>query len=599
MSMIVNRRDLDFMLYETLDMHELLKSPRYSDYDRSAIDAVFDLAQSIAEDKFLSCASKGDAEEPAFVDGAAVLIPEIKHAVDAFREAGLSTTAYDTDIGGMQVPTMVDQALKGMFACANTAVFNYLFLSQGVANMLNACGSEALKTRYLPNLVAGHWLGTMCLSETQAGSSLADIRTKAEPLADGSYKLTGTKMWISCGDHQISDNIIHMVLAKIPGGPPGVKGISLFLVPKNRLTEEGEIGEDNNIVLAGLNHKMGQRATINCLLNFGEGGDSIGYLVGDENRGLANMFNMMNEARLSVGMAAVMCGLGGYLYSLDYARNRPQGRRLVDRDPTSPMVMISQHADVKRMLMTQKAFVEGAQMLVYYCARLIDQQKLAADKEQQQRIELLLDLLTPIAKSWPSEFCLEANKLAIQVLGGYGYTRDYPVERLYRDNRLNHIHEGTLGIQAIDLLGRKVRIKDGMALKLLRQEMQATLAEASAIPELASYAEQLEATLAEVECTVKAVNMADNAELGLANATLFLHATGHVVIAWMWLMQALAALRGRSDGAAADADFYSGKLAAVAFFYGYELPKAFADLRLVAALDTTCYDLTDEQFIGV
>ncbi len=599
MSVIVNRRDLDFMLYETLGMQHLFESPRYGDYDRDSIDAMFDLAQTIAEDKFLSCASKADTEEPAFIDGAAVLIPEIKQAIDAYRDAGLSSTAYDSDIGGMQVPMMVDQALKGMFACANTALFNYIFLSQGVANMLNACGSQALKNEYLAKLVDGEWLGTMCLSETQAGSSLADIRTKAEPLADGSFKLTGTKMWISCGDHQITENIVHMVLAKIPGASSGVKGISLFLVPKNRLNEDGGIGVDNNIALAGLNHKMGQRGTVNCLLNFGEGGDSIGQLVGDENQGLANMFHMMNEARLSVGMAAVSCGLGGYLYSLDYARNRPQGRHMSARDPSSPMVMICEHADVKRMLMTQKAYVEGAQTLVFYCARLIDRQSLMTVGEQRQRVELLLDLLTPIAKSWPSEYCLEANKLAIQVLGGYGYTRDYPVERLYRDNRLNHIHEGTLGIQAIDLLGRKVRIHSGMALTLLREEMTSTFDEARQMPNLEGYVSQLEAALAQVESTVKAVDAADNPQLGLANATLFLHATGHVVIAWMWLMQGLAAQRGQAAGGAIDSAFYLGKLAAVAFFYRYELPKVKTDLLLVAGLDSTCYDLTAEQFIGV
>jgi butyryl-CoA dehydrogenase len=498
----------------------------------------------------------------------------------------------------MQLPWMMDQALNGMFVCANNPVHTYLFLTQGVANMLNACGSDELKAKYLPKLVEGEWFGTMCLSETQAGSSLADIRTKADLRADGAYNISGTKMWISGGEQDITDNIVHMVLAKIPGSPPGVKGISLFLVPKNRVNDDGSVGDSNNVALAGLNHKMGCRGTTNCLLNFGESGESIGYLVGEPNQGLANMFHMMNEARISVGMASVMAGMGGYLYSLDYARNRPQGRPLVNRDPQDPQIMISEHADIKRMLMTQKAFVEGAQTLIYYSAQLIDQQKLSTDKEANARTELLLGLLTPICKSWPSEFCLEANKLAIQVLGGYGYTREYPVERLYRDNRLNHIHEGTWGIQGIDILGRKVQMHNGAAVAVLREEIQDTIGAAADMSDLAEYCTQLEDALAQIEATVKTVSDASDPALSLANATIFLDAMGHIVIAWMWLKQAVAATRGLGQGNVADEAFYQGKLAATQFFFRYELPKTNASLTLVADLDSTCYDLSVDQFTG-
>ena len=599
MSMIVNRRDLDFVLYETLDLEAILKSERFADYDRESLDAMMDLCQSVAEDQFLPCAAKLDANEPQFVDGKVETIPELKEAINAYREAGLCTSAYDADVGGMQLPCIVDQALNGMFVCANNPAHIYLFLTQGVANMLNVCGSDKLKERYLPKLVEGEWFGTMCLSEPQAGSSLADIRSKADPLDDGSYKITGTKMWISGGEQDITDNIIHMVLAKIPGSPPGVKGISLFLVPKTRVNEDGSLGDSNNIALAGLNHKMGCRGATNCLLNFGESGDSIGYLVGEANQGLANMFHMMNEARISVGMSAVMSGLGGYLYSLDYARNRPQGRPLVNRNPEDPQVMISEHADIKRMLMTQKAFIEGAQTLIYYSAQLIDQKKLATDSAAVARIDLLLDLLTPICKSWPSEFCLEANKLAIQVLGGYGYTREYPVERLYRDNRLNHIHEGTWGIQGLDILGRKAQMQNGAAVAVLRDEIQITLDAAADRAGLASHCGQLSDALAQVEDTIKAVSEADDSALALANATIFLDAMGHVVIAWMWLKQAVAATVGRDKGHEPDTAFYRGKLAAAQFFYRYELPKIQSNLAVVASLDSTCYDLASDQFVGI
>ena len=598
MSMIVNRRDLDFILYETLGLEKILESAHYADYDRESLDAMLDLCQTVAEDQFLSCAAKLDANEPIFVDGKVETIPELKEAIDAYREAGLCASAYDADIGGLQLPWMMDQALNGMFVCANNPAHIYLFLTQGVANMLNACGSQALKDKYLPNLVEGSWFGTMCLSEPQAGSSLADIRTKAEPRGDGSYAISGTKMWISGGEQDLTENIIHMVLAKVPGSPPGVKGISLFLVPKVRVSDDGTLGAMNNVTLAGLNHKMGCRGATNCLLNFGEAGDCIGYLVGEENQGLANMFHMMNEARISVGMSAVMSALGGYLYSLDYARNRPQGRPLVNRNPEEAQVMISEHADVKRMLMTQKAFVEGAQTLMYYCSELIDTKKVIDDDTAIKRIDLLLDLLTPICKSWPSEYCLEANKLAIQVLGGYGYTREYPVERLYRDNRLNHIHEGTWGIQGLDILGRKVRMHGGAAVQILREEMQATINAAAVAPELAAFADQLGEAMTLTEDTIKAVDSAPDPSLALANATIFLDAMGHMVIAWMWLKQGVAALQGQRRGDASDQAFYAGKLSAMRFFYNYELPKTRASMALVADLDNTCYALTAEQFTG-
>lgn len=598
MSTIVNRRDLDFILYETLGLESLLQSERYGDYDPEAISAILDLAQSLAEEKFQPFAARLDQNEPQFVDGKVEIIAEVKQALDAYKEAGLFTTGYDTDIGGMQLPWVVHQALNAMFVAANTSVSSYVFLTQGATNMLNACGAAELKDKYLAKMVAGDWFGTMCLSEPQAGSSLADIRTKADKQNDGSYKITGTKMWISAGDHELADNIIHMVLAKIPGSPAGVKGISLFLVPKFRVNEDGSLGDSNNIALAGLNHKMGNRGTTNCLLNFGESGDTIGYLLGGENQGLANMFHMMNEARIGVGMGATVIGLGGYLYSLDYARNRPQGRLPGNRDPQSPMVMISEHADVKRMLMTQKAYVEGAQHLILYAATLLDQQKLANHDDEKQRITLLLELLTPICKSWPAEFCLEANKLAIQVLGGYGYTTEYPVERYYRDNRLNHIHEGTHGIHGIDILGRKMQMADGAALKILAQEMSGTMDDAKQFKPVAAYCQQLSGAMQQIESTLKAVAQADDPALGLANATLFLDAVGYIVIAWMWLKQAVAASQGLESAAATDEAFYHGKLAACRFFYRYELPKTRASLELVAELDDTCFELTPEQFIG-
>ena len=599
MSTIVNRRDIDFVMYETLELDRILSAERYADYDREAINAILDLAQSVAEDQFLPSAGHLDANEPKFIDGKALTDPATKKGLDAYNESGLSLTGYATDIGGMQLPVMAHQSVNAMFTCANPGIASYSFLTQGAANMLYETGSQELKDKYLPNMVSGTWCGTMCLSEPHAGSSLADIRTKAEPVGDGTYKLSGTKMWISGGDQDLTENIIHMVLAKVPGSPAGVKGISLFLVPKMRVDDDGQITASNNIALAGLNHKMGHRGTTNCLLNFGEGGDTIGYLMGGENQGLANMFIMMNEARFAVGMGAVQSALAGYLYSLDYARQRPQGRPVGNKDPESPQIMISEHADIKRMLMSQKASVEGAYTLMHYCAQLIDDIKLSDNKEEQDRLNLLLELLTPICKSWPSEYCLEANKLAIQILGGYGYTREYPVERFYRDNRLNHIHEGTWAIHGIDILGRKVRIAGGGAVKILAEEIKATIAAASEFESLSAYGAKLINAMKLVEDTLAAVGKSNDHELALANATLFLNAVGHIVIAWMWLKQAVAASKGLQSGNAADKAFYEGKIAANRYFFKYELPRIRADLDIVASLDDTCLGLTAEQFVGV
>jgi butyryl-CoA dehydrogenase len=446
-------------------------------------------------------------------------------------------------------------------------------------------------------MLAGKWFGTMCLSEPQAGSSLGDIRTRAEPAGDGAYRITGNKMWISGGDHELAENIIHMVLAKVPGGPPGVKGISLFLVPRYRVGSDGARGAWNNVALAGLNHKMGQRGTTNCLLNFGENGETLGYLVGELHQGLRYMFSMMNEARLGVGHSAVMSALGGYLYSLDYARTRRQGRRIQEKDPASPQVTLIEHSDVRRMLLAQKAAVEGALGLVLACARLVDERNATNDRTTRAECGLLLDILTPVAKSWPSEYCLEANKLAIQILGGYGYTRDYPVERLYRDNRLNHIHEGAYAIQAIDLLGRKVRMEDGAAYALLHSRIDAALGAAADLDGLIEEVVVLRAALAALDDATATVLACQDIELALANATLYLEAFGHVVIGWIWLRQAMAAHRGLAAvNGATERAFYEGKLSACRYFFRYELPNVHAKLALVRGLDSTCRSMTDIQF---
>ncbi len=596
---ILSRRDLDFLLYDLLEAESLARYPRFAEHGRESFQAILDLAEQIAEEQFQPHAAKSDREEPSF-DGARVtIIPEVKQALDAYVEAGFLGAGFDEDLGGLQLPYTLVQAVAALFYAANITTAAYPMLTTAAANLLAAYGDESQRERYLKPLVAGRFFGTMCLSEPQAGSSLADIRTRAVPQEDGSYRLHGNKMWISGGEHELSENIVHLVLAKIEGAPPGVRGISLFLVPKFAVAEDGSLAARNDVRLAGLNHKMGYRGTVNTVLNFGEGDGAWGSLIGEAHQGLAYMFHMMNEARIAVGLGAAALSYSGYLHALDYARTRTQGRPPGSKDPKAEMVPLIRHADVKRMLLQQKAYAEGGLALCLYAARLVDEQK-NGDEAEALKARRLLDVLTPIVKSWPSEYGLRANDLAIQVHGGYGYTRDYPVERLYRDNRLNPIHEGTKGIQALDLLGRKLRQEEGAAFAALLQEIEATAGSLESHPHLAEEAAALQRfarRLAEVGETLVASRANLGEERALANATLFLDAAGHLVVAWIWLRQAAVALakQDRSDDEE-ERQFLAGKHLACRYFFRYELPAIAPTLELLEGLDSLAVDAAEAQF---
>ena len=593
----IDRADLAFQLHDVIHVDRLGTMSRFADYDREAIDGVLDTAERIAMEHFLPHAARLDEHEPRFVDGRVEMDAAVAGALAVYRDAGFFGGAFDAEWGGSQMPETLRVAAAFIFSMANISTSAYPFLTVGAARLIESFGSAEQKDRYLRPMVAGRFFGTMCLSEPQAGSSLADITTRAEPQEDGTFRLTGRKMWISGGDQEISDNIVHLVLARIPGGPAGVKGISLFIVPKFQLNEDGSPGERNGVTLAGLNHKMGYRGTTNTLLNFGDERPCVGHLLGEAHHGLAYMFQMMNEARIGVGMGATALASAGYRASLAYARERPQGRPTGAKDPTAPQVPIIEHADIRRLLLAQKAAVEGALALCLYCADLVDRAHGEREEAMAREEALLLDLLTPIAKSWPSEFCLEANKHAIQILGGYGYTRDYPVERLYRDNRLNPIHEGTHGIQGLDLLGRRVGMGGGASVKALAGRVMADVSAAHQMASLEAFAEMLATELAETVATTRklAVATADDPKRALANATIYLDMFGHVVIAWMWLRQATAAARRLADGSG-DANFLDGKLAACRYFFTYELPKARTQRALLESLDDTTLAMRPEWY---
>lgn len=594
---LIDRRHLDFLLHDVLAVDDLCRYPRFAEHSRETFGAAISLAQQIALEKFLPHNRKADLNEPHLVDGKVELIPEIGEAVAAFCEAGFPAVLADYERGGMQLPFAVGAACDGLFCSANAGTIAYPTLARAAANLLEVYATPEQKQLYMQPILEGRYFGTMCLSEPQAGSSLADLKTSAAAQADGTYRISGAKMWISAGDHELGENIVHLVLARIEGAPAGVRGISLFIVPRWRVNADGSRGERNDVRLAGLNHKMGQRASVNTFLKFGESGDCVGYLVGTAHQGLAQMFHMMNEERIGVGLSAIQQAAASYQYALAYARERRQGRHPDQKDPATPAVPLIEHADVRRMLLQQKCYVEGGQMLAFDAAMLVDRQH-DPDATVREQSHLLLELLTPIVKAWNSDYALRANDLAIQVLGGYGYTRDYPVEQCYRDNRINPIHEGTNGIQALDLLGRKALMKDGAALRILLERIAATCKEAAAQESLAPLAAQLGKTALLVRDTTVAAGQrmaAGNVREVLANAGHYLHLLGHTVVAWGWLRMALAAQRARAAGSA-DADFHDGKLQACRFFFATELPQVELAARLVAQADDSAYVMRDGWF---
>lgn len=592
MTELISRRDIDFLLYEWLDVEALTRRDRFAEHSRETFDAVLDLAADMAERLFAPHNRASDENEPHIGgDGRVVLVDGIKPALEEFAKAGFIAGTFDESVGGLQLPTTVSRAAMTWFQAANAATTSYPFLTIANANLLVAHGTDEQIDTWAVPMLEGRYFGTMCLSEPEAGSSLADLTTRATSTADGHYRLTGTKMWISAGEHELSENIVHLVLAKAQGGGPGTKGISLFIVPKF-LPD----GTRNDVTLVGLNHKMGNRGTTNTLLNFGDGthrpaGEpgAVGYLVGELHQGLTYMFHMMNEARIGVGMLATALGYTGYLASVEYAKARRQGRSTGSKDPGLPPVRLIEHPDVKRMLLAQKSYVEGALALGLYCANLVDREATSAGTDRDDA-HLLLEILTPIAKSWPSQWCLEANSLAIQVHGGYGYARDFGIEQLYRDNRLNPIHEGTHGIQALDLLGRKVTAQGGRGLRLLAETIEDAIERAQTLGAApAEYVDALRTALKRLTGTTQRLWAGGDPVITLANSTVYLEAAGHVVLAWIWLEQLTAATAGTGD-------FYEGKRAAAQFFFRYELPKTGPQFDLLDRLDRTTVDAPPEVF---
>lgn len=594
---------LDFLLYEWLHMRELLRRPRFQDHSLESVTDLLRTASMIAEEKFEPANRVIDDQEPIFEKGRVILPKATHEAWDAYVAFGFLPASHDTQYGGMQLPRTVDFAVKTIFGASSISL-SPATLTDANASLLIEYGTQAQRDVFATQQLDGRWAGTMCLSESQAGSSLSDITTRAVPDRDDGerdplgprYRLFGNKMWISGGEHDLVENIVHLVLAKIPGPDgrvkAGTKGISLFIVPKVIVDADAGLIERNDVTLVSLNHKLGYRGIPNTALAFGDGTyqplaakGAVGYLVGIPGDGLRQMFHMMNASRIEIGLGASALGLAGYAVSLAYAKERRQGRHVTPagKEPATPQVALVDHADVKRMLLAQKAYSEGGLALGLYAARLLDEQR-TGTAEAAAEAGLLLEILTPIVKSWPSEWCLEANSLAIQVLGGAGYTRDFPVEQYWRDNRLNMIHEGSHGIQALDLLGRKVRLHDWAGLDALGRRIRRT-ATAAHNAGMGDRAEALERGWAAARGAAASAWSTGDPRDALANATPFLQGFGHVMIAWIWLDLAVAAT-------GSDHVESAGKIVAMHYFFVYELPKIHAWLGVVGSREALCRDLS-------
>jgi butyryl-CoA dehydrogenase len=597
---LIDPRQIDFLLDDVLGLDQILALPAFRAHDRAGVAQVLATAERLAVEAFLPSYARLDANEPVMENGRAVLPNEIAEALDAYRNAGFFGMTAEPEHGGLGLPRLAANAAFLWFQAANVSIANYALLTMSAAELLARHASAEQKARYMAPMIEGRFLGTMALSEPHAGSSLGDLTTTARPRPDGTYALRGTKMWISGGEHDMAENIVHLMLARIAGAPAGVKGISLFIVPRRRLDAANRPAQWNNIALAGLNHKMGQRGTVNTILNVGESGETIGEIVGAPGEGLAAMFTMMNEARIGVSMGAVAHASAGFLHSLAYARERRQGRRPDAKDPASPQVPLTEHADVRRMLLQQKAAAEGGMALGLHLARLADLKAAAEDAPARTDAALLLDLLTPVFKAWISEECLTANSHAMQVLGGAGYTRDHPLEQHYRDNRLNPIHEGTNGIQAIDLTARKLALADGRALRLLLADMRAGLAAATGTgafdPDELAGLGRLFDTLEEAAQQLSALRAQKGAREALARAGDMMDLMGTAVFAWIWVLQATAAARARASGRPVDRDFLAGKIATAGYVLQQALPRGRAAFARMRTARPAALHMRDEWF---
>jgi butyryl-CoA dehydrogenase len=594
----ISERNLKFLLYDVFDAASLTQYPYYEEHNREIFDMVLETAMKIGKDLLRPNLEDMDKNPPEFVDGEVRVHPSMKTFLKECGEGGWIGSNAPMETGGQQLPLTIAFACRFIFSAANYSAMVYPLLTDGAAHLIEAFGTEDVKETYLPKMYAAEWQGTMALTEAQAGSSVGDVTTVAELVDEGYYKIRGQKIFISASDHDAVENVVHLMLGRIEGAPPGVKGISLFVVPKKRLDDNGEL-VPNDVHIAGLYHKLGYRGSPITQMSMGENDDCRGWLVGGPNKGLACMFQMMNEQRIDVGLGASGIASAAYYEALEYSKERPQGRPLSSKDPSKPQVPIIEHPDVKRMLLFQRAIVEGSLALLFQCAKFADLE-IVTTGEEKEKNSLLLDLLTPIAKSYPAEMGILSVSQGLQCLGGYGYCDEFPLEQHYRDVRIHPIHEGTTGIQGQDLLGRKVRIKEGKAFKLFLEEVRKTIGTANDFPELGPFATALEKALEKLEKVTKyLLDLGENesAEVFLADATLYLELFGIISVAWQWLVQGLFIQKGLNDDpSGAEEDFLHGKFMTLRYFFASELPKIVGLVQRLTNSDGLTVEMKVEYF---
>jgi butyryl-CoA dehydrogenase len=570
---LLSDRDVDFQLYEVLDAAALCALPAFAEHSRDTFQLMMDSTRRYAREVLFPTYRAMDATPPTFEGGRVHVHPVMRSLYAGMVDLGILTATRPPEVGGQQLPLTVHAVASAYLMAGNLSAYGYLGLTLGAAHLLEVFGTPWLKEQFMARLYRGEWTGTMALTEPQAGSSLADVKTRATPAPDGTWRIQGSKIFISGGDQDFTDNVVHLTLARIEGSEGGTRGISLFAVPSRR--PEGGTLVPNDVSVAGVIHKIGWRGLPSLVLNYGESGDCHGWLVGQPGRGLACMFQMMNEARIMVGLNGVATASVAYQEALAYARERPQGRPAGAKDATRPQSPIIEHADVRRMLLRQKAIVEGGLALLVAAAYQADLAGHSPEESVRRRAGLVLDLLTPIAKTFPAEKGFEANTLALQIHGGYGYSTEYLPESWLRDQKLNSIHEGTTGIQGLDLLGRKVVAAGGEALRAFAEEVGTTVARAKAAGVEAAWCDALEGALQEgatLTMELGARGMEGDVERMLRHSADFLELFSVLAVAWRWLAQAAAAKEALARGTG-ERDFYEGKLSAAQYWFAVEVPR--------------------------
>ena len=612
---LADERDIRFVLFEQLKVQELFEKEKFSEFSVDVFEMILSEAHRFAENVLFPLHLKGDKEGARFEGGEVYSTPGTKEAYQSYVESGWLTPCEDEEFGGQGLPRVIMSATHEIFFAAGFPFMCYANLTHDAAKLIEIFGTEEQKRLYLQKMYGGKWTGTMDLTEPGAGTDIGAIKTKARPLGDGTYSITGSKIYITGGEHDVAENIVHMVLARIQDDPPGTRGLSVFIVPKYRVNEDGSIAEPNDIACVGIEEKMGLHASPTTSLSLGENNGCVGYLLGGAREGIRVMFHMMNVSRLEVGMWGQGTSSVSYLHALNYAREREQGQSIDDSNPLT-QVPIVQHPDIRRTLLMMKAYVEGMRAMLYYCSYAMDCQAVAQEEEEEKKWGWIVDLLVPVCKAYPTEKGVEIASQAIQVYGGYGFSREYPVEQFMRDSKVGCIFEGTTGIQAMDLALRKLAMKKRKVFSDFLDGMDDAIARARSLAGWEEYVAQLERTksaLGEVP-SVFAERAADGQKCyPFLKATPFLEAFGDVVVAWFLLWSALIAQeklealfeeKGASDSKAreafldesADAAFFAGKVQSAKFFIGNILPITAGKIEAVKWGDVSAWEIRERSF---